>query len=222
MAGRRRVYRIGLNVAEINYKDVQKVKKGFTLIELLIVIAIIAILALIAVPNFLEAQTRAKVARAESDMRAIATAVETYAVDFSTLPLDADDHSFYNPYADFGMWNQHWWYPRLTTPVAYISSVPMDPFNQSRQQFDQQTAVLYQGEPPYPYPYTTSGCFDNTKGQPPYHGGRPSSYGLLSLGPNTTFDSAAQLGINDTYDPTNGTMSRGDIIRQGPGAGQAR
>ena len=37
--------------------------RGFTLIELLIVIAIIAILALIAIPNFLEAQTRSKVSR---------------------------------------------------------------------------------------------------------------------------------------------------------------
>lgn len=38
-------------------------KRGFTLIELLIVVAIIAILAAI-VPNFLEAQVRAKVSRA--------------------------------------------------------------------------------------------------------------------------------------------------------------
>ena len=61
-------------------------QRGFTLIELLIVIAIIAILALIAIPNFLEAQTRAKVSRVKADMRTIATALHTYMVDHNTLP----------------------------------------------------------------------------------------------------------------------------------------
>jgi len=58
--------------------------KGFTLIELLIVVAIIAILAAIAVPNFLEAQVRAKVSRAKTDMRTIATGLEAYFVDNNT------------------------------------------------------------------------------------------------------------------------------------------
>src|ERR1041384_5513540 len=61
-------------------------KRAFTLIELLIVVAIIAILAAIAVPNFLEAQVRAKVSREINDMRAVATALESYASDCNAFP----------------------------------------------------------------------------------------------------------------------------------------
>lgn len=66
-------------------------REGFTLIELLIVVAIIAILAAIAVPNFLEAQMRAKVSRVKSDMRTIATGIETYAIDHNKHPMDTTE-----------------------------------------------------------------------------------------------------------------------------------
>ncbi len=61
-------------------------KKGFTLIELLIVVAIIGIIAAIAIPNLLNAIQRGRQKRTMADMRAIATAVEAYAVDNNRYP----------------------------------------------------------------------------------------------------------------------------------------
>jgi type II secretion system protein G len=65
---------------------VKERQSGFTLIELLIVIAIIGILAAIAIPNLLNAVQRGKQKRTMSDMRALATAVEAYAVDNNAYP----------------------------------------------------------------------------------------------------------------------------------------
>lgn len=91
-------------------------RKGFTLIELLIVVAIIGILASIAVPNFLNAQIRAKVARTVSDMKTLQTALEMYRLDAGSYPPYLGQHP-----------NVLRFYV-LTTPIAYISSVPNDPF----------------------------------------------------------------------------------------------
>ena len=93
-------------------------KKGFTLIELLIVVAIIAILAAIAIPNFLAAQVRSKVARVQSELQTTATALESYHVDNDIYPeykspFDGTDHHV--PIL-------------LTTPVAYITTIGRDIF----------------------------------------------------------------------------------------------
>jgi type II secretion system protein G len=61
-------------------------QKGFTLIELLIVVAIIGIIAAIAIPNLLNAINRGRQKRTMADMRSIATAVESYEVDFNFYP----------------------------------------------------------------------------------------------------------------------------------------
>jgi prepilin-type N-terminal cleavage/methylation domain-containing protein len=100
----------------------QSHRKGFTLIELLIVVAIIAILAAIAIPNFLAAQIRAKVSRVKSNMQTATTAIEAYYVDNNSYPAsfvgDVPSLSY-----EYGL-------PIVvTTPIAYMTSIPDDIFN---------------------------------------------------------------------------------------------
>jgi prepilin-type N-terminal cleavage/methylation domain-containing protein len=114
-------------------------RRAFTLIELLIVVAIIAILAAIAVPNFLEAQTRAKVSRVKADHRTIATALESYAVDNNIYPEQGPNNSATWPFSrdtdPYGSPSSPYAIAfRLSTPIAYVSStqsVFADPFFQA-------------------------------------------------------------------------------------------
>ncbi|HPO99342.1 MAG: prepilin-type N-terminal cleavage/methylation domain-containing protein [Candidatus Omnitrophica bacterium] len=177
--------------------------KGFTLIELLIVVAIIGILAAIAVPNFLNAQVRAKVAHAQSDMQALSTALEMYNMDNNHYPYWVKpDGTYVNPLpARF--------YP-LTTPIAYMSSVPQDPFiyGPPGARINENQDAAYTT---YDYVESRGSIkFAGVTVLPPSR--RCAEWRISSAGP----DGTNTYGNYYSYDASNGLRSFGDIVRTGP------
>ena len=200
--------------------------RGFTLIELLIVVAIIAILAAIAVPNFLEAQTRSKVSRTRADLRTIVTALESYKVDNNEYP-----HLELYRRLGFWQWNRggiNAVFP-LTTPVAYLTTLdmpdqfqppaPTDEFGDIAPPGSSQTVArtynyvnidLYRRVTPELTPisvgYVVLSYGPDTVRGPTGYDGLLSDYAEHDPSKNNWF-------VHAHYDPTNGTVSGGDILR---------
>lgn len=201
-------------------------KRGFTLIELLIVVAIIAILALIAVPNFLEAQVRSKVSRAKSDLRTLAVALESYMTDWNKYPGDGAQYCWGYPNYPY---DAYWYVPdTVTTPVAYVTSaVLVDPFRDK-----EYTTPIKWRRYRYWYVDMTWGTAGTRSTPSIYYNFLKEWYGswkLNSAGPDRTYgpyyptdsypgNQYPQLPI--PYDPSNGTASRGDVMRSAKHADQ--
>ena len=182
---------------------------GFTLIELLIVVAIIGILAAIAVPNFLQAQTRAKLSRVQADFRNVRTALESYRIDNNTYPYDGWRGFLRIPNGWIG----------LTTPISYINSGSLhDPF---KAKFvvpgDQDPGTMLSL-----YELSTGNHIQSKFNEMPF-----DDWMLNSIGPDSAFDQqglGGQAG-DDTqsamsypftvrvrrFDVSNGLHSSGDI-----------
>lgn len=182
---------------------------GCIIVAVLVVgcLGVFGLLAAIAVPNFVEAQARAKVARTRSDQRMMATALEAYYIDFNAYPphtrnrdetllVDTPSASL-DPGVPFPRHRSDLRVGGLTTPIAYLTSFPDDPF---------RTA-----DPQVGFAYYTSGA----------------AWILWSPGPDEKYDIVEPEAFFDPedgrvipgswaafeFDPTNGAFSAGDVVR---------
>jgi general secretion pathway protein G len=175
-------------------------RQAFTLVELLVVVTVLALLAAVAAVNYQHAAARSKVARVQADMRTITGALEAYRADEKMYPpstVPGGDILLEHPLV------------ALTTPVAYVASVPQDPFGLAPYNFEpwlRERGYLYRERAG-----TSVGMSSETFGHIWRHEPR-YEYFIHSCGPNRIWDVLPFV----EYDVTNGTVSAGDIVRMGP------
>lgn len=180
--------------------------QAFTLIELLVVVAIIAILALIAVPNFIGALTKSRVARSQADIRSIGTAVTMYRADTGHIPpLDLSTSGTQVLLRPQHITRMYY----LTTPIAYINASSMkSPFSYEHGYwyYNWEFFVKENGVPQMFY------WNDRSHGE-------PTTWMIDTIGPNGIQFPYEVLEGNlilfHDYNPSNGMVSAGIIQTHG-------
>ncbi|MCD6384792.1 prepilin-type N-terminal cleavage/methylation domain-containing protein [Candidatus Sumerlaeota bacterium] len=212
-------------------------RTALTLIELLLVLSIIAILSAVAFYNLMESGTRAKVSIAKNNLRVVAGALEAFCADHNAYPCSQPTV----PADPFGILaSEQLW--QLTTPIAYCTRQAFhDPFGPLRAH-NLRSLILSphtssQPDPDLPIPKVVNPEQSIFYYYYPYFAGlvhNPNlsceATALISIGPDLSdsfavyypFEDempplAGALGyhksVDTIYDPTNGTVSPGDIAR---------
>ncbi len=198
----------------------RKINRGQLLTEFAIVIGAIAILSVVATFQYQKTQIRSKSAEARSILAQTAIALEAYRTDHGIFPYDGYIAS------GLGIPGYNYWRPpaMLSTPVAYVTSSDIqDPF---RQGVNAPPGYLQFDNIRYTSTGSTWGdewdSINGALGTSSFYSEILMEFGgyrLLSSGPDGLYGPTAWQGITNypaltiPYDPTNGTMSTGDIIR---------
>jgi len=167
-------------------------------LEIIILVVLIAIMVLIAVPNFLEARVRAKKSKNYAPIRFLATAIEAYYNDHNAYPPIKPLREYAKNEKELrkaGGWDLTTFGISLTTPTAYLKEIITDPFSSQPLPFvyyrDEKGWMILTRGPDKDYDMDPAKMYNGSISQP-------------------SRDLVTSTG---TYDPTNGTISSGDIWR---------
>jgi hypothetical protein len=149
-------------------------------------------------------------------MRTVATAIESYIVDWNSILGTRDMQDALEPPRLEGWDARLMAYTRMTTPVAYITSIPRDPFQEGYHDTDTRTQKEFNFQAGNTY----------STGNAARMRRRGYTWFVNSIGPAlsrsgpTVFQCLRGNNIEAIciiYDPTNGSVSEGQIIRTNKG-----
>ncbi len=126
-------------------------QNGFTLIELLLVISIIGLLASVFFVSTKSAREKAKIARAQLDVRAIQKGLILYLENqgtFDAVTFSCPSAEGGNNMCDQNAWNAGWF-------SSYVAQVPLDPWG-NPYFFDGIPVVGFENDPSECGPWGTS------------------------------------------------------------------
>ena len=181
-------------------------KNGFTLIEFLIIIAVVGILSAISIPQYINSQVRSKVAKVKAEQKIIGIGLEAYAVDWDVYPADT--------LAGWPFYISN----NITTPIPYITEdIQFDPFPSSgwsTHSVVQRYRFKNLGYNTYSHNWepTKPANFSDREFLGKWVIYSEGPWGKLAI-PNGFSDGAVEgdwLWL--PYNPTNGTISHGNII----------
>ncbi|MGZ0782994.1 type II secretion system protein GspG [Pseudomonas sp. TKO26] len=105
----------------------QNKQRGFTLIEIMVVVVILGVLAALVVPQIMSRPDQAKAAAAQSDIKAIAMALDIYKLDNHQYPSSQQGLEALVSKPSGNPPARNW------NPDGYLKRLPIDPWGNAYQ-----------------------------------------------------------------------------------------
>ena len=110
---------MSINTFSVTRRRTAPGERGFTLIEVMVVVVILSILAAIIVPRIMDRPDKARIVKAQSDIRSLESALNLYRLDNHNYPTtDQGLEALVQKPADAPSWKEG----------GYVDRLPKDPW----------------------------------------------------------------------------------------------